>query len=368
MRYCIYCGMPMEDDDKFCTRCGKTQEEGQASRASADEGGHASGWMSPPPPMSTPQWQYTSPQDIKDFKKRYGSGTKNDSGMNTTRIVIIAAACLLVAVLGIVLFIKLRPARDDSGDSGDNTYAYHNQEAAGGESYDQGQQTPSVGQVDSNTPAATGAGGSSEVSIHSGQDQAAAVTSEQDDYQTGWVTDEEGNEVYYPAEGEEYTGNDQTGNGVQAQNAEVAVPAQTEPQPSQPAEPSQPSQPAEPPQPPQPAEPSELAGANMEGDNSYILSESSNRYYSKEELSALSDYDLQMAINEIYARHGRKFDTKSIREYFEKKTWYKGTISPADFDKNEASYFNKYEKANKDLMAKIRAEREKATGKTVQWE
>ena len=367
----------MEDDDKFCTRCGKSQEEEQTPRASADEGGHASGWMPPPPPMSTPQWQYTSPQD---FKNRYGAGTKNESGMNAARIAIIAAACLFAAVLGVVLFIKLRPARDDSGDSGDNTYAYHNQETDGGENYGQGQQTPSSGQMVSNTPAASGAGGNTEVTVHSGQDQAAAVTSEQDDYQTGWVTDEEGNEVYYPSEGEEYTGNDQTGNGVQEQSAEVSVPAQTEPQPSQPAEASQPLQPAEPaqpsqpaeasrpPQPSEPSEPSELAGANMAGDNSYILSESSNRYYTREELNALSDYDLQMAINEIYARHGRKFDTESIRKYFEGKSWYKGTISPADFDKNESSYFNKYEKANKDLMAKIRAEREKATGKTIKWE
>ena len=90
---------------------------------------------------------------------------------------------------------------------------------------------------------------------------------------------------------------------------------------------------------------------------SWFLSDSSNRYYSRSELERLDDYSLQMAINEIYARHGRKFDTESIREYFEEQPWYHGTISPADFDGNESQYFNEYEKANREMMAQIRDER-----------
>lgn len=90
---------------------------------------------------------------------------------------------------------------------------------------------------------------------------------------------------------------------------------------------------------------------------SWFLSDSSNRYYSRSELEKLDDYSLQMAINEIYARHGRKFDTPSIREYFEDQPWYHGTISPADFDGKESKYFNEYETANRELMAQIRDER-----------
>ena len=71
-----------------------------------------------------------------------------------------------------------------------------------------------------------------------------------------------------------------------------------------------------------------------------------------------------MAINEIYARHGRKFDTPEIRAYFENQKWYKGTIDPGDFDGNEAAYFNKYELANRELMAKIRDERAASDKKT----
>ena len=75
----------------------------------------------------------------------------------------------------------------------------------------------------------------------------------------------------------------------------------------------------------------------------------------------MDNYTLQMAINEIYARHGRKFKTDSIREYFEGKSWYTGTIEPEAFDGNEGNYFNDYESANRELMARIRASREEKT-------
>ena len=93
------------------------------------------------------------------------------------------------------------------------------------------------------------------------------------------------------------------------------------------------------------------------GDSSYILADSDKRTYSREELSRLDDYTRQMAINELYARHGRKFKTPEIQEYFDGKSWYDGTISPEEFDGNEAAYFNNYEMKNRELMAKIRDER-----------
>lgn len=89
----------------------------------------------------------------------------------------------------------------------------------------------------------------------------------------------------------------------------------------------------------------------------YILSDSDSRYYSVQELEKLDDDTLQMAINELYARHGRKFDTKSIRQYFEKKTWYKGTIDPKDFDGKEKYFFNDYEMENRKRMVQIRDQR-----------
>lgn len=91
----------------------------------------------------------------------------------------------------------------------------------------------------------------------------------------------------------------------------------------------------------------------------YILPDSDSRYYSVQELEKLDDDTLQMAINELYAKHGRKFDTESIRQYFEKKTWYKGTIDPKDFDGKEKYFFNDYEMENRKRMVQIRDQRTK---------
>ena len=101
-------------------------------------------------------------------------------------------------------------------------------------------------------------------------------------------------------------------------------------------------------------------------DSSYILPESSSRNYSYEELNQLDDNTLQMAINEIYARHGRRFSTPSLQEYFDNKTWYNGTIAPEAFDGNEGAYFNGYESANRELMARIREQRAAAAAAAAQ--
>lgn len=100
-----------------------------------------------------------------------------------------------------------------------------------------------------------------------------------------------------------------------------------------------------------------LVDNSVSTSSSYFLSDSSSRYYSYHELNRLDDDTLQMAINEIYARHGRMFNTPSIREYFESQSWYHGTVEPSEIDGNEADYFNQYELANFKLMVKIRDER-----------
>lgn len=101
-------------------------------------------------------------------------------------------------------------------------------------------------------------------------------------------------------------------------------------------------------------------------DGTYILPDSASRYYTYDELSSLDDGTLQMAINEIYARHGRIFTTDSIREYFESKSWYHGTIDPAEFDGNEGSYFNDCEMRNRELMVRIRNERAQPEGPALE--
>ncbi len=79
----------------------------------------------------------------------------------------------------------------------------------------------------------------------------------------------------------------------------------------------------------------------------YILPDSSSRLLTAADIASLSDSELELARNEIYARHGRRFDTPKIMEYFETKSWYSGTIEPEDFD---YSVLSEIERANVDFL------------------
>lgn len=63
----------------------------------------------------------------------------------------------------------------------------------------------------------------------------------------------------------------------------------------------------------------------------YILPESSTRLLAEGDVAGMSYDDMQMAINEIYARHGRIFGSSSIQSYFESKSWYQGTTDAEHF-------------------------------------
>lgn len=83
----------------------------------------------------------------------------------------------------------------------------------------------------------------------------------------------------------------------------------------------------------------------------YVLPGSDSRLYTREELEGLSDWELYIARNEIFARHGRQFSNADLVDYFEARPWYNGEYEPADFD----SWFtpNEFEKANTDLILEV---------------
>lgn len=64
----------------------------------------------------------------------------------------------------------------------------------------------------------------------------------------------------------------------------------------------------------------------------YIIPQSSSRRLTYADIAGLSSWQLSMARNEIYARHGRKFNDADIRSYFESQSWYNGYIAPENFD------------------------------------
>lgn len=81
-------------------------------------------------------------------------------------------------------------------------------------------------------------------------------------------------------------------------------------------------------------------------DDYYILPYSNESYISEEDLTDLSQQEVSLARNEIYARHGRKFSTPEIHDYFMEQPWYTEIYEPEEFDSMANEVFNEYEKEN----------------------
>ncbi len=89
----------------------------------------------------------------------------------------------------------------------------------------------------------------------------------------------------------------------------------------------------------------------------YIFENSDKEKIEESKLKALSDEELRIALNEIYARHGRGFEAKDLQSYFNAKSWYNKVYDPEEFDKIQDEIFNDYEKHNRDLIMRIIEER-----------
>lgn len=88
----------------------------------------------------------------------------------------------------------------------------------------------------------------------------------------------------------------------------------------------------------------------------YIFSHSASSYLTRSEITALSGYDMYLARNEIYARHGRKFVNQDLQQYFGSKSWYTPVYDAQEFDAVQETVFNDYEKENVKLIKKIEDE------------
>ncbi len=89
------------------------------------------------------------------------------------------------------------------------------------------------------------------------------------------------------------------------------------------------------------------AGQSATASDDYIIADSSTRYLSESDLSSLTEWEIRIARNEIFARHGRKFTTQELQDYFDGKDWYKGTVAADKFD---TDVLNAIEKANLQLI------------------
>ena len=406
MRKCIYCGMPMEDDDLFCTRCGKEVPGERAGKTPETSDGRKDYGRDDYDPDD---------YDDEEVDEEYEEYEEEERGSRFDRgtIIMLSAAAVLLLILGVLLFNIMHISNPGKDSAKDDEIAVYNNESGQEQNLNEGQQTPASGpseETSEETPAAD-EDAYSDTQESSQQTDPSAVevpdtdtdtdaeeqqrkeeeekkkeeqqraeeersqepqqeaSEEDDDYyeednagqddnageeddEYGWTVDEDGNEVYYPEDGEEYEGDDQTG-GVSQQSVPetdrgaVSVSGGTRAQAGRAASGS---------------EVTALAGSGASNGSAYILPDSNSRLYTREELSGLDDNTLQLAINEIYARHGRKFNTESMQAYFDGKSWYSGTVDPEVFDGNEAAYFNEYEIKNRELLSSIRAERQEAAG------
>ncbi len=72
-------------------------------------------------------------------------------------------------------------------------------------------------------------------------------------------------------------------------------------------------------------------------DNSYVIANSDTVLLNRNDIYRMSLRDINYAKNEIYARHGRKFQSRELQNYFNGKSWYHGTIAPENFSESMLS-------------------------------
>ncbi len=83
--------------------------------------------------------------------------------------------------------------------------------------------------------------------------------------------------------------------------------------------------------------------------DSYYFAGSDTRYLSENDIAGYSREEIQLIVNEIYARHGRVFRQESNEAFFWSKSWYMPVEGKSD--EQIVSEFNAYEKANVDFLA-----------------
>jgi len=86
----------------------------------------------------------------------------------------------------------------------------------------------------------------------------------------------------------------------------------------------------------------------------FIFPYANERLIARGEYESLDAATLRLAINEIYARHGRQYDTQDLNAYFSSKSWYRPQYSKSEYDKIESQVLNSYERENVKILTGYR--------------
>lgn len=84
--------------------------------------------------------------------------------------------------------------------------------------------------------------------------------------------------------------------------------------------------------------------------NDYIIPHSNTVLLTNADVAGLSLQEINYAKNEIYARHGRRFKSKELQNYFDSKSWYNGTIAPENF---KSSMLSSIEQKNAEFLSSV---------------
>lgn len=93
------------------------------------------------------------------------------------------------------------------------------------------------------------------------------------------------------------------------------------------------------------------SAASSNPEDGMVIPDSNTRYLTEAEVKAMTQDEIQDAINEIYARHGYIFQTESIQKYYSQFSWY----TPYSGEQEKVKkLFNSVETANVMLLDKYR--------------
>lgn len=152
MRYCVHCGVELEEDSKFCTSCGAKVEQDPGQPVSSDSDKPAS--------SDTGAMASNIPEEGR--KPAENPAPKDSSGKSSNKVVIVLAVALAVALVVIVcLVVFIHPASSSSNDSSGQSQAAQQQSDAGSSSGSSGASSSASNHGESDSATHHGSNGAS---------------------------------------------------------------------------------------------------------------------------------------------------------------------------------------------------------------
>lgn len=291
-RFCIKCGAQLQPDDKFCIKCGASACEAGECGEEREAAGEVLQDGASEAPASAPDDSGAAGDDGSIADGDEAAPAAKGGRRKYAVPAVLGAAAGLVLAIGVGMAVSPSPMGSAAGEVSVPELLGSTQEDA-------------VGML-------------ADANLKLG----AVAVAYSDDYPAGQVS------LASPVPGEKAAAGSEVDLTISKGPAPKDEPAAPAPQEAAPA--------------PQQATP-----------DNYVLPESATHLYSEAEVSGLSEWDLSIARNEIYARHGRGFADQELAAYFASQSWYRQQYTPEQFDALSPSPLNDVERANAALLLKV---------------